>query len=187
MSALKALDAARAAGIEVQLDGKDLVWSAATDPAPALIDMLRRHKRSIVSIMQDRLLALRQPIQPWDPVDWRAFFEERAAIAEFDGGTTRAEAEARAFDCCVAEWLLRDPIESPPDRCLQCGKSRNADDPLLAIGVVGAGEAWLHRECVADWHSVRLAAAVTALRAMNIEHGPADRTTVSRFERSGEP
>jgi hypothetical protein len=168
MSAFKALDAARAAGIEVRLDGKDLEWSAVGEPAPDIINMLRRHKRSIVSLLQDRLLALRQPIQPWDPVDWRAFFDERAAIAEFDGGLPRAEAEARAFDCCVAEWLIRNPIESSSDRCLECGKSARIDEPLLAIGVLGAGRAWLHRECVAAWHSARVVAAVAALKALGI-------------------
>jgi hypothetical protein len=36
------------------------------------------------------------------PADWRDNFEERAAIMEFDGGLTRAEAE-------VSAWrLLRD-------------------------------------------------------------------------------
>src|SRR5262249_22118735 len=135
MSAFEALDAARAAGIEVRLGGKDLELSADGELATAVIDILRRNKRSIVSLMQGRLLALRQPIQAWDPVDWRAFFDERAGIAEHDGGLPRAEAEARAFDCCVAEWLLRNPIDSLPDRYLECGESGKTDDPLLAIGV----------------------------------------------------
>jgi hypothetical protein len=145
MSAFEALDAARAAGIEVRLDGKDLELSASGELATDVIDMLRRHKRSIVSLLQGRFLALRQPIQAWDAVDWRAFFDERAGIAEYDGGLPRAEAEARAFDCCVAEYLLRNPISSSPDRCLECGKSGRTDDPLLAIGVVGSGR----RGCIA--------------------------------------
>jgi hypothetical protein len=32
----------------------------------------------------------------WDESDWRAWREERAGIAEYDGGLTRAEAEAQA-------------------------------------------------------------------------------------------
>src|SRR5262245_27981205 len=130
--------------------------------------MLRRHKRSIVSLMQGRLLALRQPVQAWDPVDWRAFFDERAGIAEYDGGLPRAEAEARAFDCCIAEWLLRNPIDSSADTCLGCGKSATIDEPLVAIGVVGSGEAWLHCGCVPAWRAARIHAAIAALSAMNI-------------------
>ena len=168
MSAHRALDAARSARIDIQLDGNDLILTPAGELATGVIDMLRRHKRSIVSLMQGRLLALRQPIQAWDPVDWRAFFDERAGIAEYDGGLSHAEAEARAFDCCVAEWLLRNPIHSSPDRCLECGKSGRTDGPLLAIGVVGSGEAWLHCGCVPAWRAARIGAAVAALSAMNI-------------------
>jgi hypothetical protein len=160
MSAFKALDAARAAGIDVRLDGKDLALSATCEPPFDVLDMLRRHKLSIVALLD--------LTQPWDPAEWLAYFDERAGIAEFDGGLPRAEAEARAFYCCVSEWLLRNPIASSPDRCLQCGKATRNDDPLLAIGVVGAGQAWLHRDCVPVWHSARKAAAVAALDTMGI-------------------
>ena len=76
---------------QVQVDGKDLILSAASEPPPDVIDMLRRHKHSIVALLQQdlrqkRLLHL---VQPWDPDDWRAYFDERAAIAEFDGGLPR--------------------------------------------------------------------------------------------------
>lgn len=40
----------------------------------------------------------------WDAEDWLAFYEERAAIAEFDGGLSRADAEALAYKACVQEW-----------------------------------------------------------------------------------
>ena len=96
MSALRALDAARAAGVEVRLDGKDLVVSAASEPPNDVLDMLRRHKRSIMGILQQRYIAgLPQPARPWDPEDWQALYDERAGIAEFDGGLSRPEAEAR--------------------------------------------------------------------------------------------
>ena len=32
----------------------------------------------------------------WTEADYREFYEERAGIAEFDGGLTRADAEAQA-------------------------------------------------------------------------------------------
>jgi hypothetical protein len=174
VSAYRALDAARAAGMLVQVDGKDLTILVTGEPTPDVIDMLRRNKLSIVALLQQELRQKRllHLVQPWDADDWRAFFAERTAIAEFDGGLLRAEAEARAFHCCVAEWLLSNPIDSSPDRCLGCGKAEKTDDPLLAIGVVGAGQAWLHRDCVRAWHSARIAAAITALSAMNIATPP---------------
>ena len=33
---------------------------------------------------------------PWDEIDWRTEFEERAGILEFDGGFSREEAEKMA-------------------------------------------------------------------------------------------
>lgn len=41
----------------------------------------------------------------WTPDDWRMLFDERAGIAEFDGGLPRAEAEKLAFDECVDQWM----------------------------------------------------------------------------------
>ena len=58
---------------------------------------------------QPPIAALRQPAKDWAAEDWRAHFDERAAIAEFDGGLSRPEAEALAFEHCVAEWLYHNP------------------------------------------------------------------------------
>ena len=45
------------------------------------------------------------------PEDWRDFYEERAALIEYDGGEARATAERRAFECVLAlageAWLAR--------------------------------------------------------------------------------
>lgn len=40
--------------------------------------------------------------QWWDCVDWLAWFEERAAVLEFDGGLNRSEAELQAYAETVA-------------------------------------------------------------------------------------
>ena len=69
----------------------------------------------------------------WSGEDWRAFFDERAGIAEFSGGVSRKEAEAHAFACCVVEWLNRHPAPSPPGRCAWCGESGDARRHRLAF------------------------------------------------------
>jgi hypothetical protein len=46
------------------------------------------------------MLAVRQmspPSSAWSLADWQAFYDERAAILQFDGGLDRAAAEARAL------------------------------------------------------------------------------------------
>ena len=95
-------------------------------------------------------------------------FNERAAIAEFDGGLSRAAAETIAFNDCVSEELYLNPVKSDAaDGCVSCGADDRANDPLLAIGL-GGGEVWLHRECSPAWHAGRIAEAVAALAAMGI-------------------
>jgi HsdM N-terminal domain len=89
--------------------------------APAVLDRLSRHKAGVVAL-------LRPAEGGWSAEDWLAFYDGRAGIAEFNGGLPRAEAEARAFVCCVAEWLNRKPARSPPGRCLSCGEAEHAHD-----------------------------------------------------------
>jgi hypothetical protein len=111
---------------------------------------------------------LRTERDSWSGEDWRAFFDERAGIAEFGGGLPREQAEARAYTCCVAEWLNRNPARSSPDRCLGCGKAEHGHDPLLPFGNESTGHAWLHSRCWSTWYAARQAEAVAALEAMAI-------------------
>jgi hypothetical protein len=104
----------------------------------------------------------------WSGEDWRAFFDERAAIAEFDGGVPRQQAKARAFTCCVAEWLNRNRIRSSPDSCLRCDDAEQRHDPRLPFRVEPTGHAWLHSRCWPAWYAARQAEAVAALSSMGI-------------------
>jgi hypothetical protein len=135
MSAADALKAARAAGIQLGVDGEDLVLTASVPPPAAVIDLLASHKAEIVSL-------LRPTQDGWSAEDWQIFFDERAGIVEFDGGLPREEAEARAFACCVVEWLNRNPISSPPSRCLGCGLAQMGHSELRKGPMLGRG--WLY-------------------------------------------
>ena len=107
MSAAEALKAARAAGIELarrrRRSGSERRLGRRQLPCSIA---LSRHKAEIVAL-------LRPGRDGWSAEDWQVFFDERAGIAEFDGGLPRAEAEAQAFDCCVVEWLNRNPAALP--------------------------------------------------------------------------
>jgi hypothetical protein len=98
MSAAEVLKAARLAGIELKVDGGDLVLEAISSPPATILDQLSRHKAGIVA-------ALRTGSDGWSVEDWHVFFDERAGIAEFDGALSRAQADAQAFSECVAEWV----------------------------------------------------------------------------------
>ena len=151
MSAVAAVKAARAAGIELALDGDDLALSAASATPAAVLDALSRHKAEIVALLR--------PGHGWSAEDWQVYFDERAGIDEFDGGLPRAEAEARAFECCVVEWLNRNPVCSLSG----CGGSDDTCDKLLPYGTEQTGHAWLHSRCWEAWHANRKAKAVAVL------------------------
>ncbi len=161
MSAFLALKAARDAGVRIGLDGDTLALDADAAPSAAVLDLLGLHKASVVAL-------LRTGGDGWSGEDWRAFFDERAGIAEFDGGLPRDQAEARAVACCVAEWLNRNPVRSPPDRCLGCGGGDHAHDALLLFRTEQTDHALLHSRCWDAWHAGRKAEAVAALSPFGI-------------------
>ena len=168
MSAFHALDAARAAGVEVRLDGKDLVLAGASEPPADVLEMLRRHKFSIVALLQEHRPPppSLQPIEPWDLDQWQAFFNEQ--IRNFEGhGLVRPAAEARAFNSCVAQWLFFKLVITQPGACPICGDPDRPNDPLLAIGMIG-GRYWLHNGCVNAWCTARKAEAFADLAAIGI-------------------
>jgi hypothetical protein len=98
MKAIGAVEAARAAGIVLAVDGEDLVLEAASTPPAAVLDALSQQKAEIVALLRPGRVG-------WSSEDWQVFFDERTGIAEFDGGLSRPQADAQAFACCVAEWL----------------------------------------------------------------------------------
>ena len=91
---------AQAAGVQIDVDGADLVLAAAAPPPPVLLRILARDKAEILRL-------LRPANDIWSAADWQALFDERAAIAEFDGGLPRKEAEVQALAHCAMEWLER--------------------------------------------------------------------------------
>ncbi len=139
--------------------GDRLLLEADAEPPRPILDRLASHKPGIMAL-------LRPGDDGWSPEDWRACYDERAAILEFDGGLPRTEAEARAFACCVAKWLNNHPVSSPPDYCLGCGAPDQAHDPLQPFGDV-----WLHSHCWPAWYASRNAEAADALRTMRIIPG----------------
>jgi hypothetical protein len=66
-------------------------------------------------------------------VDWRALYEERAAICEFDGGYTRNEAEALAWGEIENRWHLEHGHRVPRDLCAGCRRPIGASEALDLI------------------------------------------------------
>lgn len=165
MSAIEALRLARENGVRLGIAGTDLILDADREPAPRVLEALRRHKAGIVTL-------LTAADGDWTAEDWRVFYEERVGIAEFDGGQTRAEAEALAFECCLVEWLNRHPNRSDPGRCAWCEKPDRDGHAVVPFGTDSHGHTWLHPECWNDWSQDRRERAQQALAAMGLEPPP---------------
>ena len=143
MSAVEALKAARAAGIQLGIDGDDLVLEASAPP-PAGGD-----RCPVSSQGRDRGRCYARPKTVWSAEDWQVFFDERAGIVEFDGGLPRPEAEAQAFAYCVDEWLSRNPdVQDAVEALTEMGlPSKKPTARVQRIASPAIGEPSLDEPC----------------------------------------
>jgi hypothetical protein len=160
VSAVQALRTARAAGIKLRVDGEALTLEADSPPHADVVEMLSLNKPALVILLRPRRDGRAVP-------DWKAFFNQRMAIAELDG-LPRREAEAHGFRACVTEWLNRNPVHSMPERCCWCGAAEESTEVLLPFGIAPTGHAWLHNRCWQPWHKNRHAQAIAFLRGRGI-------------------
>ncbi len=93
----KLLGRAEAAGVELRAEGGRLCVRGSRAALAALADDLRAHRDDLVELLRQMAIE-----------DRREHFEERAAIAEIDGGLSRSEAEQMA----MAETY--DPADGEP-------------------------------------------------------------------------
>lgn len=100
VSPLDALRAARHAGVEVLLSQGNLRLVTRLEPARQIIEALIAHKPAILAL-------LTPDASGWTGEDYEMFYEERAAILEYEHGVPRGEAEARAREQTDTERALR--------------------------------------------------------------------------------
>jgi hypothetical protein len=149
MNAILALNRARAAGVQVKADGNSLLLEAPIEPASELVQALATYKAEILAL-------LKANGSEWDRHDWLAYFDERAAIAEYDGGFGRLDAELNALEDCVDHWLVKHPPAIPETfLCLECllPVLRN-QTPIEVAGAFGRC-GLLHPQCAAGWKVTR--------------------------------
>ena len=102
MGAPDLLDALRDAGLTVSADGDRLSVAGPTSALERFRPAIREQKDALLSLL--KVDAGGTAAEPFD----RESFEERAAVAEFDGGLPRPDAEALAWQ------------EDDRRRCRQC-------------------------------------------------------------------
>lgn len=96
---------------------------------------------------------------------WRGLFEDRAAAVARKEGLPPAEAEPRAYEIVLVEWLnANPPPSSGAARCAYCraplGEPGRDGVPVLTPA---DREVWLHHGCWSDWTAGRRAEAAAEL------------------------
>ncbi len=163
MSAIEALRMARENGVRLGVAGGDLILDADREPARQVLEAIRLHKAAIVALLTSAKSV-------WTADDWRDFYQERAAIMEYDGEISREEAERLALDWCIMTWMAANPpCGLSKELCSACGEpiGRVGEDsiPLLAGK---ESHAWVHHTCVGEWQRQRRSLAVSALAKMGV-------------------
>ncbi len=167
MSAAAIIRNARADGLSLSLTPHGTVKFKG--PQRAVVKwtpILKRHKPEILRLLQ----AAAEPVAAWDELDWRAHFDERAGVAEFDGCLPRREAESMAYRSCVSEWMCQNVQTSEPGECAWCKRGDLAGRPVLPYGDENSGHSWLHGECWGAWWEHRRQDAIAALADFGIIH-----------------
>ena len=131
-------------------------------------DRLRTIESQKAYLVRELRAAAEPGTNDWTAEDWRMHFDERAGTAEIGGGLSRQRAEARAFECCIVEWLNRHHEPSDPGHCAWCGMQDLTGHTVVPFGADGRSHTWLHPECWAQWHQDRRERAQAALSAMGI-------------------
>ncbi|MFZ5834711.1 MAG: hypothetical protein ACOY2B_04890 [Pseudomonadota bacterium] len=158
---------AKADGVTVFLTPQGTVRLRGPQAALAKwMPVLRLHKPALAALLQNL-----EPVAHWQADDWRNYFDERAAVAEFDGAIPRIQAERQAYRCCVSEWLCRNPVISEPGQCAWCQRGDMPGRNVLPYGDENHGHTWLHGECWPAWYAHRRQSAIAALKAIGLHEG----------------
>ena len=161
-AAASVIQRVRSAGGEITLAADSIKLKVPASLRDEVVAEVKAHKDAIKRALKG------ETDDPWDADDYRCFYDERAGIAEFDGGLTRGQAEAAAFEAVVAEWLDRHRQPSPPGQCAWCRRSADNRHAVVPIGTDNV-HTWLHPECWPQWYKVRIDRAVLELAELGVQ------------------
>jgi len=104
----------------------------------------------------------------WGAQDYRAYHAERSGIYEHEAHLSRRQAELRALEDCIAEWIRRRPIDATPAACAGCGKQDIGEHDIRVIEYRSGGNLWAHGTCWSTLKETWTYEADMALHAMGV-------------------
>jgi hypothetical protein len=158
----------RQRGVAIEAKGGQLIIDglahALTDEIVASVKESKSELLQLIGRPEDR--------RAWGAEDWRAYFEERAAIRENDGEVSWAEAERLALEDTITQWLRLnpDPATDPRCGCVHCGLPDQTGNPLVPV-LAQDGQAWVHDWCWARWTDALREEARNVLMSAGIKVG----------------
>ena len=154
VKALQIIDAARAVGVTLSIDGDSLLLRSGSPPPQEVLDALTRHKGEVINFLQSgsqwldsRGLASASSRTGRQSLNSTAGFLDKrlrralSGPASSSGSTATRSARRRT----AAAW---------------CGGGEREDNVLLPFGIERAGHAWMHSRCWRPWHEHRQAQAI---------------------------
>lgn len=103
-------------------------------------------------------------VNEWNKSDWHDYFNERAAVAEYDGQQPRDVAERMAYEACVVRWMdLHPVVQADASVCPHCHRP-NGEVGRSSVPVLnGNGHLWLHHACLQPMLTERRKQAIQQL------------------------
>lgn len=123
MTAVEALRAAQAAGVDITLHGDRLRLEAPSPPPQFVLDALRRNKAEIVTL-------LRRNSDCWASEGRQLSLDEQAGMAESSAGLPRLKDEMLAYSCCLFKLPNHNSLPGPHRDRPDCPTNHQAHDPL---------------------------------------------------------
>jgi hypothetical protein len=134
MNTARLLEAARAAGLALVVEGGNIVIEADDDPPPELIAELRQHKAQLIAALGCSSGSPEPPETEWisetaDSLRWHNLYAERTGHW-FHGGRRWHEAEALAWGELEDRWNLAYGQRVSSDLCAGCRRSIRTEEVL---------------------------------------------------------
>jgi len=167
MNAMELLEEVRQMGGNfVPLPGGRLKVRASAPLPEAMLDRLRAAKDELIRALSKTQQSLGSAADPVNE-EWKAYFDERAAMRQFCGGIPRNIAEELAWDDTLGEWHRTHPMEFPAGQCAGCGQSIGQVQALRLYD--GNSVHFDTMNCLARYGETWRGTAAQSLKALRIE------------------
>ena len=119
------------AGASLSVNGNKLRVKTTAPMPDELVEVLRQAKPALLTYLRGS--SAPDPGPGADAATWRDWYEERAAIRQYDAHYSQADAERLAFEESVCRWHLLNGKAPDARYCAGCGNVTD-NHPTMQLG-----------------------------------------------------